>query len=386
MKRCLFSLVLGAAALYGQPEKFQYPLPSEDRIQIRKDLTYKEVDGQKLQFDLYTPKGSTGRLPVVIFVNGVGADFRPWVQYVGWSKAVTSRGLAGVNYQAYDPRRTMEDSRKDFDALVAHLRTNAESLGIDMNNFAVWSCSANSSIGVPISTSDLAGLASAVIYYGAGEAKQFPLDRPVLLARAGLDNTALNRAIDSLAARAVEANAPWTVVNLPGGHHGFDVDDDNEATRLVVGQTLDFLAGTLKAAVQQSYRDLSSQASAASLVNRRDWPEAIRAYQELAKRLPRDSEILRQLGAAYLGAEQWQQAVDTFQKSLDLGNRNRGNIAYQIGIGLVRLGRGEEAIGWLEKLPKLPRFARDLRTHEVWQPVRSSARFQALLATFPAGS
>lgn len=386
MKRCFFSLVLGAAALCGQQEKFQYPLPPDDRIQIRKDLTYKEVDGQKLQFDLYTPKGSTGRLPVVIFVNGVGADFRPWVQYVGWSKAVTSRGLAGVNYQAHDPRRTMEDSRKDFEALVGHLRTNAATLGIDMDNFAVWSCSANSSIGVPIAASDMAGLRSAVIYYGAGEATRFPLDRPVFVARAGLDNTSLNRAIDALVARAIEANAPWTVVNLPGGHHGFDVDDDNEASRLVVGQTLDFLGGTLKIPVQQSYRELSSQATAAGLLNRRDWPEAIRAYLELAKSSPRDSEIQRQLGVAYFGAQQWQQATEAFQKSLDLGNRNRGNIAYLMGVSLVRLGRGEEAIGWLEKLPKLPRFGRDLRSDEAWQPVRSSPRFQALLATFPAGS
>lgn len=386
MKRCFFSLVLGATALCGQAEKFQYPLPPDDRIQIRKDLTYKEVDGQKLQFDLYTPKSASGRLPVVIFVNGVGADFRPWVQYAGWSKAVTSRGLAGVNYQAHDPKRTMEDSRKDFDALVAHLRANAASLGIDMDNFAVWSCSANSAIGVPISTSDLAGLRSAVIYYGAAEARQFPLDRPVLMARAGLDSAGLNRAIDALVAKALEANAPWTVVNLPGGHHGFDVADDNEASRLVVGQTLDFLAATLKPAVQQSYRELSSQASAAIALNRSDWPAAIRAYQELAKQLPRDSEIQRQLGLAYFGAQQWQPALDTFQKSLDMGNGNRGNIAYLIGVSLVRLGRGQEAFGWLEKLPKLPRFARDLRSDAVWQPIRSSERFQALLATFPAGS
>jgi len=46
-----------------------------------------------------------------------------------------------------------------------------------------------------------------------------------LIVRAGLDNTFLNRNLDSLIAKGIQANAPLSFVNFSGGHHGFEIED-----------------------------------------------------------------------------------------------------------------------------------------------------------------
>lgn len=56
----------------------------------------------------------------------------------------------------------------------------------------------------------------------------------MLYVRAGLDRPGVNEEIDRLAARALSENAPLTLVNYAGGHHGFDAFDDNDASRAVI--------------------------------------------------------------------------------------------------------------------------------------------------------
>ena len=84
-------------------------------------------------------------------------------------------------------------------------------------------------------------LKGAVIYYGAGEVTDFRLDLPTLFARAGLDRPSLNHSIDELYARAVAANAPVTLINFSGGHHGFELRDDNADSLTIVDDTIAFV-------------------------------------------------------------------------------------------------------------------------------------------------
>jgi acetyl esterase/lipase len=64
---------------------------------------------------------------------------------------------------------------------------------------------------------------------------------PMLIVRAGQDKADLNQGLEEFAAEAVARNQPVQLVNYPEGHHGFDVVDDNEATRGIMRQAFTFL-------------------------------------------------------------------------------------------------------------------------------------------------
>ena len=46
-----------------------------------------------------------------------------------------------------------------------------------------------------------------------------------------LDRPPVNAAIAALAAKGIAQNAPVTLLNYAGGHHGFEAVDDTDATR-----------------------------------------------------------------------------------------------------------------------------------------------------------
>jgi hypothetical protein len=64
---------------------------------------------------------------------------------------------------------------------------------------------------------------------------------PVFVARAGLDHPLRNGTIDHFIELAISRNAPIHVVNHPTGHHGFDIEDDNDRSREIIRSTLEFI-------------------------------------------------------------------------------------------------------------------------------------------------
>ena len=215
-------------------ERFMAPLPADGRVKVRKDLAY-ESGGTRLPFDLDLPAGRKGPVPVVVFVNGIGAPWmRGHVQYTSWGKAVTARGLAGVTLETREA--TVDE---DVRALLRHLREQGSALGVDGTRVALWSCSANSRRGLPLAV-ETPEVSAAVVYYGTTEVAAFRPDLPVLFG-AGLDGAGLNRGLDALVAQASRENAPVELLNVPAGSHGFDIRDDAETSRAAIARTLDFL-------------------------------------------------------------------------------------------------------------------------------------------------
>src|SRR5262245_53780058 len=216
-------------------------LPGMEKVRVVESVTYKTVDGVALQMDLTypadAPPGSRAR-PAVVFVNGVGdwpdaQKLRTWGQYRSWPRLVAASGLVGVAFDARsgDEARTIEDVRDAF----AYLREKGPGIGIDPSRIAAWACSAN--VRTALALLMPAGgpsVKTAVLYYGGGDSASVRSDLPVMIVRAGKDRPEQNAQIDRLAAQAAAANAPWTVVNLPGAHHAFDVIDDTEETRSAI--------------------------------------------------------------------------------------------------------------------------------------------------------
>jgi tetratricopeptide (TPR) repeat protein len=68
---------------------------------------------------------------------------------------------------------------------------------------------------------------------------------PVLIGRAGLDSTDINRSVEVFVSKMFGLNGDINVLNHPLGRHGFDAYDDNEQSRDLIAATIAFLKSRL---------------------------------------------------------------------------------------------------------------------------------------------
>jgi len=377
MLRTLLPMALMPLFMGAQEPKFVYPLPSDQTIQVTRDVVYRSAGGQPLRFDLYRPSIVQGeaRTALALFMNGTGSlDQRNWTQYKSWGRLVTTAGLTGVVFDTHEGGVV-----EDFDALIGYLREHTAELHVDPGNTVLYACSANVTTGLPIAMDPRRTfIKAAIIYYGNGEVNEFRPDLPVLIVRAGLDGVGLNHGLDLLAARASAANVPVTLTNLPGAHHGFDIIDDNEISRAAIAQTLQFMQTQVRSATQTDLRASEDQAVAAGAVFREDWTKAVSAYESLVKSQPNDAEIRRSFGNALLGAGQFRRSIQEYERALELGNHNVGWISYSAATASVKAGDLEGAMRWIERLRDIDVMRRNLRGDPNFAPLRDNPRFKEL--------
>lgn len=249
-----------------------YEIPGMDAVRIRRDVEYLEIEDGPLTMDLYLPPDSRPDTPTpaVVLVSGfpdpgfeaaLGCKLKEMKSYISWGRLIAASGLAAITYTNRDPVA-------DLDALVAYLRREAASLGIDDNRLGLWACSGN----VPMALSVLMqetrhSFRCASLCYGfmldvrgstrvADAAAQFrfvnpcagrsvddlPQELPLFLVRAGQDEMpGLNEAIDLFVAEALKRNLPMTLVNLATAPHAFDLFDDRATSRDTIQRILAFL-------------------------------------------------------------------------------------------------------------------------------------------------
>ncbi len=179
--------------------------------------------------------------PVVVFLNGVGAPIRTWQGYREWAALVSAAGMNAVLYDG----ATVEDA----EAALAYLDRNAAALRIDPQRLCIFASSANGRVGVRLpQRASAARLDCAVYYYPVLDVPAVRTELPVLLVRTGIDTPMILATIDAWVDAAVAANARVEVVNLPRHQHGFDARDDDDESRRVIRETIDFFARHLVAA------------------------------------------------------------------------------------------------------------------------------------------
>lgn len=264
-------------------QRVVYRLPGMDQVPVRRDLPYKPDRNPDLLMDVYTP-GNVARgerQPAVLFVHGeVPPDAVPhvkdWGQYVGWGQLAAASGLVGVtfNHRSTERYTTFDGVTEDIDDLLAHVRTNADDLGVDADRLAIWTCSAGAYLGLRAALRDAPmHIRCVVAYYGIMDIAHYlreenaemarsipsylsPIHHlghpsqpapPMLLVRAGRDRPQLNSTLDWFVAEALRRNLDIECVNYPEGRHGFDVQDDTETSRRIIQRTLEFLGYHLKA-------------------------------------------------------------------------------------------------------------------------------------------
>ena len=117
---------------------------SEQKIEIRKNVSYANHDGVELLGDLYLPAGQ-GPYPLLVNVHGGywrrGA--RETFQY--WGPYLAERGYAGftVSYRLTKPgKKTYPEVVHDIRAAVQFMRARAKEFRLDPDRIALWGNSA----------------------------------------------------------------------------------------------------------------------------------------------------------------------------------------------------------------------------------------------------
>src|SRR5262249_8958093 len=110
-------------------------LPGMEATIVRRELRY----GEGGTFDLYA--AATTPAPTVRFVYGFAdprfaQGLRQMGAYTSWGRLLAASGMNAIAYNYRDPVG-------DLAALLAHLRDNAASLGIDASRLGIWAASGN---------------------------------------------------------------------------------------------------------------------------------------------------------------------------------------------------------------------------------------------------
>ena len=289
-------------------------LPGMEKAKADTGLVFSEVAGRSLKFDLFHPLKSSGKAPLVIFVNGVGMDdppLRRWGIYQSWCRLVAATGMAAI---VHDSRR--DAPRDDVQRLIEHVRTNAAKYGIDPENIAIWACSANLIHGSWYALNPAnAHVKAAVFYYGNIDTTYLRTDLPILVARAGLDGMMINTNLNAFIARAVARNAALTLLNLPNARHAFDLLDKDESSRAAVRATLEFLRVNLTPEMQAARRERAEMLRAVQRHAVRDWDGTAAAAQEWLQKEPEAAQAYQLLGDAHYHGRRYREAAQAYDRA-----------------------------------------------------------------------
>ncbi|MCA1622563.1 MAG: alpha/beta hydrolase [Acidobacteria bacterium] len=252
-----------------------YRVAAMDKVKVKSDLKYTDVDNPNLLMDIYSPpnlaKGE--KLPAVIFIHGAaGAEYKPknWGFYISWGRLIGASGFIGVNFthRLSGQKTSLEDSAGDVAAAVNYIRTNADSLNINKDRvclaaysgggvlltpairdkpnyvrclvsfYAYMDISQNGNLFAATESAETLRKFSPINYLANGSDKFAPM----FIARAGLDQIpTMNDSIDRFIREALAKNVALTFANHPNGVHGFDSQTDDERSREILQSAIAFM-------------------------------------------------------------------------------------------------------------------------------------------------
>ena len=249
-----------------------YDLPRMNDVIVKKDIPYQDIAGSLLKMDIYYPPDFDfqRKIPAVIIVLGypdvagkklLGSEFKNYIQLVSWCKIISASGMAGIVYESVNPE-------KDIIALSNYLKKNEDEVKIDINKIGAWTCSAHTPTTISYILNGADNIFKcAVVYYGfflTNDFKYLPQidtlsqnmgfktprlseptvwrkDVPIMIVRAGKDNVPyINQTLASFYDKALSQDLSITLINYQNGVHGFDAALDNETTRLIIKNTIEF--------------------------------------------------------------------------------------------------------------------------------------------------
>lgn len=211
--------------------------------------------------DLYLPAGE-GPFPTVLFVHGgpLPPDLRPtprdWPVYRGYGSLLASLGLvaAVVDHRLHvlqHPDGVVLDyptAAVDVADAVEAVRADPR---VDGDRVVVWFFSGGGLLGADWlrkQPSWLRGLAftypmlapkagwpvSPAFRPAEAVGETGPDPAPIVVTRVGLEDPEIAASVEQFLAAAAEAGVPVEVIDVPNGHHSFDVLDHTDESREAV--------------------------------------------------------------------------------------------------------------------------------------------------------
>lgn len=250
-----------------------YAIPGMDQVTASKNIVYKRAGTDVMMLDVWAPKQPTPR-PAIVFVHGgplpgnLLTQPKDWGIYLSYGRLAAASGFVGItfNHRLYGLDR-LADAQSDLVDLVRHLRDNAATYGIDRDRLCLWAFSGGGTMLSAAFGDQLPGVRCLVSYYGVldrrGQRAEIPATvtdstlqelspvyrvsvghrvPPMLIARAGKDNPAINATVDAFINEAKTKRAPVQVIEHATGQHAFDALDDDARTREVIAETMRFIA------------------------------------------------------------------------------------------------------------------------------------------------
>jgi len=255
-------------------KRLVYRIDGMESVPVRRELHYRAGAAGVLTLDVYLPRSSGEKPPLVILVTGypdvgvprpLGCAFREMEMWISLGQLLAASGIAAVAYDTSEPAT-------DIDAVVQYVTRHAPALGLDPTRIGLWAVSGH----VPAALATLARLDAAIkagvlstgfmldgedsivsdasrrygfVNASAGlSVADLPASVPLYIARAGGDeNPGLNETIDRFAAAALARNLPVTIVNHARAGHAFELNDSSPASQFIISQMLAFMRFWLRA-------------------------------------------------------------------------------------------------------------------------------------------
>lgn len=263
----------------GNPKELvvAYEVAGMNDVIVKKDIPYLKSSDSSLKMDVYYPPDFDFRMkiPAVVFVFGYTNEgqlktakhqLRTWSPYTSWCRIVAASGMAAIVYETTEPEN-------DLKSLIKYIISDKDKLSIDVDRIGAYSCSANTPTEMAYVLNDPDCIFKcAVVYYGVFLTKGFKhistIDTlsknmgfvtpelsepaswnkkiPLMIVHAGKDLVLLTESLTDFVSEAIVQNIPVTLIIHSDGIHAFDLYTDNESTRQIIRNTLEFWKGYLK--------------------------------------------------------------------------------------------------------------------------------------------
>ena len=256
------------------PKRIVYSIPGMKAVKVRKNITYKTVAGESLKMDVYSPEGAKTGRAAIFFIHGgrvprnLLTTPKDWGAFVSYGQLAAASGFVAVTFNhRFYAWESLRDSQSDVNDAITYVREHAGSFGVDKSRIILWAVSAGGIFlseplqknppylrcivalyaeldlqserkVAPSTVSDETLRQFSPLFFLREPEKRIP---PIFIARAGLDDAEMNAGMDRFVQVATSRNLTIDFMNHPTGHHGFDVDDNDDRSREIIKRAIEFV-------------------------------------------------------------------------------------------------------------------------------------------------